>query len=91
VNAQRLQKIIQENPSLVWYTNDTANLSDASIFEHILNYGTWNQVQESIKLLGLKDTINLYKSLVDTKRSNIRPRVKHYFNLYFANASRNFN
>ncbi len=91
MQSSRLQKIIQENPSLVWYTNNRSGLSDSSILEHILNYGTWKQVQEAIRLLGLKDMISLYRSLADTSRSNIKPQVKRYFNLYFTNASRNFN
>jgi len=86
VQSLGLQKIVQEDPSLIWYTHNTSNLSDSSIFEHVLNYGTWNQVQESIKILGMENTINLYKSLADSPRSNMKPRVKHYFNLYFNNA-----
>jgi len=81
-----LQRIIQEDPSLIWYSHNISNLSDASIFEHVLNYGTWDQVQQSIKLLGLENAINLYKNLTNSSRSNIKPRVKHYFNLYFNHA-----
>lgn len=81
-----LQKIVKDDPSLVWYTHNISNLSDASIFEHVLNYGTWNQIQESIKILGMENTINLYKNLTSNSRSNIKPRVKHYFNLYFSHA-----
>lgn len=91
MHEHRLQKLIQETPSLVWYVGDKAVLSDRSIFEHILNYGTWRQVQESISILGLKDTISLYRSIVDTARCNVKPQVRYYFDLYFANASRNFN
>ncbi len=91
MQTQGLQKLIQEDPSLVWYTSNTANLSEASILEHVLNYGTWEQIQEAMKILGLKNTISLYKSLVNTPRSNIKPRVRHYFNLYFDHASRNTN
>lgn len=96
MQTSKLQNIIQKDPSLVWYTNNTSNLSDASIFEHVLNYGTWEQVQESIKTLGLANTIQLYQSLVAVSRSNIKPRVKHYFDLYFTdenerNTSKNSN
>ncbi len=91
MQAHVLNKIVQEDPLLMWYTNNTTNVSDASVFEHVLNYGTWKQVQEAIKLLGLTNTINLYKLLINAPRSNIKPRVKHFFNLYFDNASRNFN
>ena len=42
--------------------------------------------EETIKILGLENTVNLYRSLTDSSRSNIKPRVKHYFNLYFGHA-----
>ncbi|PIZ65725.1 hypothetical protein CO051_06200 [Candidatus Roizmanbacteria bacterium CG_4_9_14_0_2_um_filter_39_13] len=84
-----LTKIIQEDPSLIWYVRKHSHISDMSILEHILNYGNWKQVQEAIKILGMKDTVQLYTSLANKRRSNLMPRVKHYFDLYFAHASGN--
>lgn len=89
MNQNKLEKIIQDDPSLVWYVRDHSNISDTSILEHILNYGKWEQVQEAIRTLGLPNIITLYKSLTDKPRNNIKPRVKHYFDLYFSHASGN--
>jgi hypothetical protein len=36
----KLQKILQKKPYLAWYVKDTSKLSEESMFEHILNYGT---------------------------------------------------
>ncbi len=47
-----LKKIIKNKPHLVWYVQDIKNLSEASIFEHILNFGEWKDVQETIQILG---------------------------------------
>lgn len=86
-----LKKVIQNDPSLIWYAQNTSNLSDKSILEHVLNYGTWEQVQKAIGALGLKKTIELYNALTNKPRSNIKPRVKHYFDLYFSHVSKSTN
>lgn len=61
-------------------------LSEASIVEHVLNYGDWDDVQEMIKILGLKKTAKIFqeKSRPDKfGRQNYRPEIKNYFQLYF--------
>ncbi|MBU0650129.1 hypothetical protein KKG63_02960 [Patescibacteria group bacterium] len=88
---KELGKILAEDPSLIWYTKDDAVVDNESILEHILNYGTWNQVQKAIKILGLNRTAALYQTLVNKPRSNIKQRVKHYFDLYFTHALRSTN
>jgi hypothetical protein len=83
MQKSRLQHLIQEDPGLVWYTGNKRRLSDSSIFEHVLNYGTWDQVQQSLALLGLKEASDLYADLKNRPRSNLKSRVRHYFDLYF--------
>ena len=85
----RLKKCIQKNPSLIWYVSNSSNVSELSTLEHILNYGNWKEVQEAIKMLGIKDIVKLYKLLANKHRSNLKPRVKHYFDLYFPHVSGN--
>ena len=45
---QKVQDIIKKKPYLAWYVRNVESLSDESVLEHVLNYGTWEQVQESI-------------------------------------------
>ncbi len=78
-----LQTIINEDPQLVWYVSQDSVLSTQSIFEHILNFGSWDQVQKAISILGIDEAAKLFKQLAKKSRSNLKPRVKHYFNLYF--------
>lgn len=91
MSSRGLNKILQEDSSLVWYTKNTSNLSDESVLEHVLNYGTWKQVQEVLGILGLKGTVDLYHSIVNKPRCNLKPRVKYYFDLYFSHAFGNIN
>lgn len=79
-----LQHVIQKDPSLVWYTKDRENLTDESILEHVLNYGSWGQFQSIISSLGMPEATKMYAKLADKSRNNLKPRVKHYFDLYFS-------
>ena len=71
---------------MVWYVKDLNKLDEASIVEHVLNYGDWDDVQGMIKILGMKKTAKIFREKVKPDkfgRQNYRPEIKHYFNLYF--------
>ncbi len=81
-----IHEFIKKKPYLVWYVKDLGKLSEASIVEHVLNYGDWDDVQKMIKILGFKKTAKIFreKSTPDKfSRQNYRPEIKHYFDLYF--------
>ncbi len=78
-----IHEFIKKRPYLIWYVKDLDNLSEASIVEHVLNYGNWDDVQEMIKILGIEKTASIFKSKLKESRSNYRPEVKNYFQLYF--------
>lgn len=62
------------------------DLGEESIVEHVLNYGNWQDVQETIKILGLRRTAEIFRerSRPDKYgRQNYRKEIKHYFQLYF--------
>lgn len=79
----KVQDIIIQKPYLSWYTKDNTNLSEASVLEHVLNYGNWEDVQSFIKVFGLVASAELFHQIADKPRTNLRPEIKHYFNLYF--------
>jgi hypothetical protein len=81
-----IHDFIKKRPYLVWYVKNLDKLNNESIVEHVLNYGDWDDVQEMIKILGLKKTAKIFreKSTPDKfGRQNYDPQVKNYFNLYF--------
>lgn len=80
---QTIQEFIKQRPHLVWYVKDLGRLNDESIVEHVLNYGDWRDVQEMIKILGIKKTADIFNKESSRKRSNYRPEIKNYFRLYF--------
>lgn len=78
-----IQEFIKKRPYLVWYVKDAGKLNDESIVEHTLNFGNWDDVQEIIKILGIKKAAEIFNKEANKKRSNFRPEIKNYFRLYF--------
>ncbi|MDO8617963.1 MAG: hypothetical protein Q7N87_03715 [Candidatus Uhrbacteria bacterium] len=81
-----IHEFIKKRPYLVWYVKDLGKLDEASIVEHVLNYGDWDDVQTMIKILGIQKTAKIFrrKSTPDKfGRQNYDPLVKNYFQRYF--------
>ncbi len=81
-----LASFLKKRKYLIWYVKDITKVNEASAVEAVLNYGNWDDVQQLIKILGIKKTAAIFrqKSTPDKfGRQNYRPEIKHYFNLYF--------
>jgi len=78
-----INEFAQKKPYLFWYTKDFQSLSEESIVEAILNFGSWSDTQELIKILGIKRVAEIFRKKSGVKRSNYRPEIKNYFELYF--------
>ncbi len=86
-----MKKFIKEKPYLVWYTKNVDNLSEDSIVENILNWGNFEDIQKMIEVFGIQETASIFRKQISNERSNYRPEIKNYFQLYFNKyASRNF-
>jgi len=83
---QKLTKFIKKRPYLIWWVKKYEALDAAAIVEATLNYGDWDDVQELIKILGMKETARIFREKSKPSkmgRTNYRPRASRYFNLYF--------
>lgn len=80
----RLQSFVEARPYLIWYVEDRGALSASSVVEHTLNYGTWQDVQELLSLLGKEEVARIFTEGQRHMRSNYRPEIANYFRLYFA-------
>ena len=81
-----IHEFIKQRPYLVWYVKDLGKLDEASIVEHVLNYGDWADVQIMIKILGMQKAAKIFREKsIPSKvgRQNYRPEIIRYFNLYF--------
>lgn len=78
-----INQFIKERPYLVWSTKNYEGLSQEAIVEAVLNYGDIDDLKKLIEILGIEKTAEIFKKESNRKRSNYRPEVKNYFDLYF--------
>lgn len=83
VPVDALHQFIQSRPHLVWYVRDLARLSEESVVEHVLNYGTWEDFRGLLCILGVRRTAEDFRKRADLKRTNYRPEIRNLFRLYF--------
>ncbi|MCL4392522.1 hypothetical protein M1145_00040 [Patescibacteria group bacterium] len=74
---------IKTRPYLVWYSKSYHTMSEGVIIESVLNYGSWEDFQELVKILGIKKIALIFRQSISLERCNYRPEVKNYFTLYF--------
>ena len=80
-----LYDFISQRKYLIWYVRDLRALNETSVVEHTLNYGSWDDVQELIKIFGMTKTAHIFRRQMATGRQkgNYYPETAHYFDLYF--------
>lgn len=81
-----IHEFIKKRPYLIWYVKNLDKLSEESIVEHVLNYGDWDDVQEMIKILGMKKTAKIFRAKSkpsEIGRQNYVKKTKYFFTLYF--------
>ncbi len=85
MQTNKLSFLLKDRNDLVWWVPEESkeNISDEMTLEAVLNYGTWQDVQAAINILGWSDSGSIFSSLDSAKRSNLRPEVRHFFKLYF--------
>lgn len=75
---------VRKKKHLFWSTKNYAGLSKAAVVEGVLNYGDMNDVRELIALLGVQEVSKIfYKHTIHRARTNYRPEIVNYFQLYF--------
>ncbi len=79
----QIREIVRRNPALIWYTKDYEHLDEESVMEAVLNYGSWQETQKLLRILGMRRAKKLFETMTSRKRCNFEPMVKHYFQIYF--------
>ena len=78
------RNIIRKKPHLIWYSKNYDGFTEKTIFEHVLNYGEWDDVQELVRIYGYDKCYKIFQELTKELRQNLYPQVKHFYNLYFS-------
>ncbi len=78
-----VSNFIEKRPHLVWHVSDYKKLSEEAVVEAVLNYGTFDDVLELFDIMGIERVAEIFRRESSKERSNYRPEIKNYFNLYF--------
>ena len=78
-----IKEFIKKRPYLIWYVKDYDSLSTEAIVEATLNYGSWDDVQKMLKIVGLKEAAEIFRKQTGGLRTNYDKETKNYFSLYF--------
>jgi len=78
-----VQEIIKNKPYLAWYVKNPKELSEEATLEHVLNYGSWDDVLQFFKIAGINKSADLFSKTLTKNRINYRPKIENYFKLYF--------
>lgn len=76
---------IRRHGELFWYSpgDKGETVSDEMLVEHILNYGTMDDVQELFRVMGLQRTAEVFRGMKGRKKLNFFPEIWNYFKLLF--------
>jgi hypothetical protein len=88
MNSPEIKAFIRENSSLFWYTPDDKkeDISLEFLVEMILNYGDLKAVKQLFKLIGIRNTAEIFFNSInmsERKKGNFHELTINYFTLFF--------
>jgi len=86
--TQELINYIEARQALFWYSPapKSETVSDELLVEHILNYGSMDDVRELFKVMNIKDVANIFFDSInksERRRNNYHKIIINYFTLFF--------
>jgi hypothetical protein len=85
MNSPEVKKFIRDHSNLFWYTPEDKKeeISHEFLVETILNYGTLDDFNELVKILGIKQLSKIFFRAKGRQKQNYYPEIYHYFSLIF--------
>ena len=88
MRSEELKQYIRDRRTLFWYSPDDKGetVTDELLVEHILNYGTMDDVRELFRVMGLGQVAAVFRNSIsrsERRRNNYSPISLHYFTLLF--------
>jgi hypothetical protein len=85
MRSLEVKKFIDDHNDLFWYSPapKSETVSDELLVESLLNYGTWEEVHDLFKVVGLQSVAAIFWGMKGRKKLNYFPEIHHYFDLYF--------
>ena len=81
--ANRREKFIDAHRGLFWYTPEQCkrDVSDESLVEATLNYGSLDDFRELMRILTPKRLAKVFFSASGRQVGNYYPEIRHFFSL----------
>jgi len=88
MRSEALKDYIRQRGALFWYSpgDKGETVSDELLVEHILNYGTMDDVRELFRVMGLQRVAEVFFrsiTLSERRKNNYTPIALNYFTLLF--------
>jgi len=88
MRSEALKAYIRQRGALFWYSpgDKGETVSDELLVEHILNYGTMDDVRELFRVMGLQRVAEVFFrsiTLSERRKNNYTPIALNYFTLLF--------
>ncbi len=82
-----LKDVVKKNKVLFWdiAEDSLGTLSDEAIIERIINYGDFDLFKDLFANTDFSNLRNIFKKLINKKRSNIRPAASNYLKVFLKN------
>jgi len=86
--SHEIKEFIENHQSLFWYSPapKSETVSDELLIEHILNYGSMDDVRELLKIMHINEAAKIFfKSINKSERrkNNYHKIILNYFTLFF--------
>ncbi|MDD2758254.1 MAG: hypothetical protein PHD72_02670 [Patescibacteria group bacterium] len=83
-----LKSFVKTKQFLFWDAKDPARLSAPAVLQSVLNFGDFDDVKKVCQIIGREKAAEIFNKQIKSKRSNYRPEIKNYFQLYFKKYAR---
>jgi len=85
MNSPEVKAFIHKHSYLFWYIPEDKkeDISLDVLVEFILNYGSMDDVKTLFKLLGTKETAEIFFKAEGRRKLNYFPELYNFFSLYF--------
>jgi hypothetical protein len=85
MNSPEVKAFIHKHSNLFWYIPEDKkeDISLDVLVEFILNYGSMDDVKTLFKILGTKETAEIFFKAEGRRKLNYFPELYNFFSLYF--------
>ena len=83
MDQELYKNIVAKKPYLFWSVGDKHNLSERAVVEAVLTRGDFEDFRRLVASIGLERVAKYFNMISVQPRSDMDPRTKHFWKLYF--------